>query len=271
MACAIAVLAKSVQPSMSTHANATPFEDRMARSGERGETVMTGVNLAWSRVGPYERTEVRRQLLAARNALTTLERVAADAALIDHLDPTVRAGLERRSDPTKQPTILQSAPVIGVYWPVRGEPDLSDWYQRVRGRGWRLALPRADAGEPLVFGLWGPAQTLVAGPWQIALPDPFLAVEPDLLIVPCVGFDARGWRLGYGGGFYDRTLAIRRIPAIGVARSGGQVGELVAQTHDIALDAIVTEHGAHCAHSPLNPDTSNTPNTPPKPADQSAG
>jgi 5,10-methenyltetrahydrofolate synthetase len=268
VACAIAVLAKSVQPSMSASANATPFKDRMARSGERDETVMAGVNLAWSRVGPYERTEVRRQLLAARNALTTLERVAADAALIDHLDPTVRAGLERRSDPTKQPTIPQSAPVIGVYWPVRGEPDLSDWYRRVRGRGWHLALPRADAGEPLVFGLWGPAQTLVAGPWQIALPDPFLAVEPDLLIVPCVGFDAHGWRLGYGGGFYDRTLAIRRIPAIGVARSGGQVGELVPQTHDIALDAIVTEHGAHPAHSPHSPHMPYTPHTP---ADQSEG
>ncbi len=223
---------------------------------------MTGVNLAWSRVGPDERTEVRRQLLAARNALTTLERVAADAALIDHLDPTVCAGLERLSNPTKQPPILQSAPVIGVYWPVRGEPDLSAWYQRLRGRGWRLALPQAAASEPLVFGLWGPAQTLVAGPWQIALPDPFLPVEPDLLIVPCVGFDARGWRLGYGGGFYDRTLAIRRIPAIGVARSGGQVGALVPQTHDIALDAIVTERGAHTPHSPYTPYT---------PADQSGG
>jgi 5,10-methenyltetrahydrofolate synthetase len=189
-------------------------------------------------VTPIERAEVRQQLLAARNALSASERAAADAALIVQLDPIMAQALDRAQ---AQPTIPRSEPVLGVYWPVRGEPDLSVWYAQARLRGWRLALPRTVPNQPLEFGLWRSSSHLVNGPWQIPLPDPFVTVQPDVLIVPCLGFDARGWRLGYGGGFYDRTLAASRTPAIGIARACGQIGELVPETHDIALDAIVTE------------------------------
>ena len=199
---------------------------------------MADGNLACSRVTPIERAEVRQQLLAARNALSASERAAADAALIVQLDPIMAQALDRAQ---AQPTIPRSEPVLGVYWPVRGEPDLSVWYAQARLRGWRLALPRTMAHQPLEFGLWLSSGQLVNGPWQIPLPDPFVTVQPDILIVPCLGFDARGWRLGYGGGFYDRTLAANRTPAIGVARACGQIGELVPEIHDIALDAIVTE------------------------------
>ncbi len=199
---------------------------------------MADGNLACSRVTPIERAEVRQQLLAARNALSASERAAADAALIVQLDPIMAQALDRAQ---AQPTIPRSEPVLGVYWPVRGEPDLSVWYAQARLRGWRLALPRTVPNQPLEFGLWRSSSHLVNGPWQIPLPDPFVTVQPDVLIVPCLGFDARGWRLGYGGGFYDRTLAASRTPAIGIARACGQIGELVPETHDIALDAIVTE------------------------------
>jgi 5-formyltetrahydrofolate cyclo-ligase len=206
----------------------------MTRRRERIKTVMTIGNLACSRVAPCERAAVRQQLLAARDALSVRDRATADVAVIGRLDAMVIQAQAQRLIPS-------SEPVLGVYWPVRAEPDLSVWYAQVRLRGWRLALPQTIAHQPLEFGLWQPSSHLVNGPWQIPLPDPFIAVEPDLLIVPCLGFDARGWRLGYGGGFYDRTLAVQPIPAIGVARSLGQIGELVPETHDIALDAIVTE------------------------------
>jgi len=191
-------------------------------------------NLACSRVAPCERAEVRQQLLAARNALSASERSTANAALTEQLDPLIAQALEQQAIPP-------SEAVLGVYWSIRGEPDLSDWFTQARRRGWRLALPRTVANQPLEFGLWQPSSHLVNGLWQIPLPDPFVVVQPDLLIVPCLGFDARRWRLGYGGGFYDRTLAARRTPAIGVARASGQIGELIPETHDIALDAIVTE------------------------------
>lgn len=195
-------------------------------------------NLACSRVAPCERAEVRQRLLAARNALSANERALADAALIERLEPIMaQAQIQVR----EQQTIPRAEPVLGVYWSVRGEPDLSAWYAQARLRGWRLALPRTTAGQPLEFGLWESSSQLLNGPWQIPLPDPFIVVQPDVLVVPCVGFDARAWRLGYGGGFYDRTLTTRRTPAIGIARACGQIGELCPEIHDVALDAIVTE------------------------------
>jgi len=224
-----------IAPTIQSKRAATRFRDNMARQRGRSETVMAVGNLACSRVAPCERAEVRQQLLAARNALPASERAAANAALTEQLDPIIAQALEQQSIP-------RSEPIVGVYWSVRGEPDLSVWYAQAWVRGWRLALPRTVANQALEFGLWQPSSRLVNGPWQIPLPDPFIAVEPDLLIVPCLGFDARRWRLGYGGGFYDRTLAARRTPAIGVARAFGQIGELVPEAHDIALDAIVTEY-----------------------------
>jgi 5-formyltetrahydrofolate cyclo-ligase len=189
-------------------------------------------------VTSIERAEVRQQLLAARSALSASERAAANAALIEQLDPIVAQALEQAQ--TRR-TIPCAEPVLGVYWSIRGEPDLSAWYARARLRGWRLALPRTVANQPLEFGLWQSSSQLVNGLWQIPLPEPFFVVQPDALIVPCVGFDSRGWRLGYGGGFYDRTLAAMPIPAIGVARACSQLGELCPEIHDVALDAIVTE------------------------------
>ena len=236
-ACAESMPARApaqITPTIQSKRAATRFRDRMARRRGRIETDMAVGNLACSRVAPCERAEVRQRLLAARNALSVNARAAANAALTEQLDPIIAQALE-------QPSIPRSGPIVGVYWSVRAEPDLSVWYAQAWGRGWRLALPRTVANQALEFGLWQRSSHLVNGPWQIPLPDPFTAVEPDLLIVPCLGFDARGWRLGYGGGFYDRTLAARRTPAIGVARAFGQIGELVPEAHDIALDAIVTE------------------------------
>ena len=74
----------------------------------------------------------------------------------------------------------------------------------------------------------------------IAVPEPFEPVRPALLVIPCVGFDRRGWRLGYGGGFYDRTLAGLDAAAVGVAFEEAEVDGFAPQPHDRRLDAVVT-------------------------------
>ncbi len=79
------------------------------------------------------------------------------------------------------------------------------------------------------------------GPWGAALPDPFEPVTPTLLLVPCVGYSEGGLRLGYGGGFYDRTLASLRVPTIGLAYDACEVTDLAPEPHDVPMDCIITE------------------------------
>jgi 5-formyltetrahydrofolate cyclo-ligase len=219
------------------------------------------------------RGQARKQLLVQRETRPQAQRAHADRALAARLDAAIAAlldptldpalgltpslapslALAPRLDPTLEPargTPLEPeferaqatrAPVIGVYWPIRGEPDLRPWYESRWQRGWRLALPRTRPASALEFGLWDSPTTLQPGPWGAALPEPFEPVVPDLLVIPCLGFDAHRRRLGYGGGYYDRTLAQWPRPSVGVAHEIGRLGELVAQPHDIALDCIVTE------------------------------
>ena len=141
-----------------------------------------------------------------------------------------------------------AGPVIGVYTAVRGEPDLRECFERWRARGWRLALPKVTARDAaLQFGAWDADAALVADRFGIVVPVPFAPVLPDLLVAPCVGFDRRGWRLGYGGGFYDRTLAQHDVPAVGVAFDDAEVDGFEPHPHDRAMRAIVTPRAVWCA------------------------
>jgi 5-formyltetrahydrofolate cyclo-ligase len=101
------------------------------------------------------------------------------------------------------------------------------------------------AGQPLVFSRWEPDAEMVAGPFGVMIPAKESLLDPEILIVPLVAFDARGGRLGYGGGFYDRTLerlrAARPTLAIGFAYGAQQAGELPLEPTDQPLDMIVTE------------------------------
>jgi 5,10-methenyltetrahydrofolate synthetase len=118
--------------------------------------------------------------------------------------------------------------------------------ERLRAAGATLALPVVVApGEPLLFRIWHADAPLVAGPFDAAHPSEGPAVVPDVVIVPLLGFDAAGYRLGYGAGYYDRTLAaLRPRPlALGVGFACGRLPTIRPQPHDIALDAIVTEDG----------------------------
>jgi 5-formyltetrahydrofolate cyclo-ligase len=114
----------------------------------------------------------------------------------------------------------------------------------LRDRGTRLALPViVERGQPLVFREWQPGSLMTQGVWNVPMPESGQAVMPDLLVVPFVGFDAKGYRLGYGGGFYDRTIAAMptKPRTIGVGFNLGRLETIYPQPHDIALERIITE------------------------------
>ena len=134
-------------------------------------------------------------------------------------------------------------PLLAVYWPLSGEPDLLETYRQLAQEGAALALPvvvRRHA--PLAFAAWTPGEAMDTDPMGIAVPHARRMVErPPALLVPCLGFNEHGYRLGYGGGFYDRTLGAGIRPAtLGIAYTC-QAAEFPADVHDVPLDLIVTE------------------------------
>lgn len=139
--------------------------------------------------------------------------------------------------------------VVACYQPVRGEIDMRDAFTELEKRGHTLCLPVvAGNDEPLLFRRWQTSDTLEQGKFGIAVP-PIGNTQliPDMVIVPLVAFDAKGNRLGYGAGYYDRTLHQLRkfgnVLAIGVAYASQQVEDIVVEAHDAVLDAVVTEKG----------------------------
>ena len=106
-------------------------------------------------------------------------------------------------------------------------------YPRVVGKGAALQFHRVPDGEVLAPGAFGIHEPL----------DTWPRVAPQVLLVPLLAFDSKGHRLGYGGGFYDRTIALLKVPAIGIAYSGQETGTLPAEEHDVKLDAVMTEKG----------------------------
>ena len=174
-----------------------------------------------------ERRAQRERLIAWRQALSSDARHRVDQALTR----TLRLELSRRP-----------LGVLAVYWPIRGEFDPIGACDAWARAGGRFALPRTrGTGTALEFGRWTPGQPMQPGPWGAALPDPFEPVTPTLLLVPCVGYSEGGLRLGYGGGFYDRTLASLRVPTIGLAYDACEVTDLAPEPHDVPMDCIITE------------------------------
>ncbi|HEY1631465.1 MAG TPA: 5-formyltetrahydrofolate cyclo-ligase [Rhizomicrobium sp.] len=132
--------------------------------------------------------------------------------------------------------------VVAGYWPVRDEADPR---LLMKALARPLALPRIEAkGAALSFRRWNEGDALVDNHHAIAEPRAEAQiVTPDVILVPLLAFDARGHRLGYGGGYYDRTLASLCARAIGVAYSGQEIDAIDAEPHDRRLDAVVTELG----------------------------
>jgi 5-formyltetrahydrofolate cyclo-ligase len=134
---------------------------------------------------------------------------------------------------------------IGFYWPIKGEIDLRKLIARYLLSGARAALPViCGTKEPLEFRAWNPDTRMIPGLFDIPFPDSAEVVHPTILFVPLLGFDAAGYRLGYGGGFYDRTLtSLPLLPVtIGVGYEDGRLASICPQQHDVPMDAIVTEY-----------------------------
>lgn len=183
---------------------------------------------AWPDVARWRKAE-RKRLIDRRLAMSADERTARTES--------IAAGLDRAAGDV-------AGRIVSTYWPFRGEPDLRDWSNAVIGRGGRIALPVVvKKGAPLEFRVWAPGDPLERGVWNILVPSRGPAVEPDIVVAPVVGFDGGNYRLGYGGGFFDRTLAAmgRRPLVIGVGYASARIATIYPQPHDIAMSVIVTD------------------------------
>ena len=139
-----------------------------------------------------------------------------------------------------------SSKTISIYLPFRGEPDLRSWIEGLAARGARAALPVVIAPRtPLDFRVWRRGEPLQPGVWNIPVPVGGETVMPDVVIAPVVGYDAACYRLGHGGGFYDRTLAAmpRRPRILGVGYQRLALRTIYPQSYDVPMDMIVTEQG----------------------------
>lgn len=179
------------------------------------------------------RRTLRAQLLASRVALPS-ETVAAHRALIDGY-------LERGF-----PNLARG--VVAFCWPYRNEYDARFFARTLRERGAVTALPVVLAPRtPLVFREWHPGVVLARGVYDIPYPVASAEVIPEAVLLPMLGFDDAGYRLGYGGGYFDRTLAalVRRPVVIGVAYEMAHLDTIHPQSYDIPVDWVVTERGLY--------------------------
>jgi 5-formyltetrahydrofolate cyclo-ligase len=184
-----------------------------------------------------ERKQLRAALLAARQSLPDrVERARA-------LQQVMRIWLVGRTDT-----------VIGAYWPIKGEfdplPALHRWKEdgelQSDPQRKRIGLPVVDKEtKTLSFHAWYPGCPMEEDAYGIPKPKGTEVLVPTLLFVPCVGYAAGGYRLGYGGGFYDRTLAALepKPMTVGLGFGTGFLDEFEPEPHDVPLDAILNDHG----------------------------
>jgi 5,10-methenyltetrahydrofolate synthetase len=171
----------------------------------------------------------RTRRIEARLAMSAAERQSHTEAIIQRIDELVGD---------------VSGKIVSAYWPIRGEPDLRAWLETIWARGGEGALPIVVAkGQPLIFRTWRQGEALEKGVWNIPVPANGPDVHPDIVISPIVGFDRSCYRLGYGGGYFDRTLAAAktRPQVIGIGYSTMELPTIYPQPHDIPMDVIVTE------------------------------
>lgn len=175
-----------------------------------------------------QRQRLRKTLLAQRNQVPLLQRQQWDQGLVTQLLAWSRQRQIRS---------------MGVYWPIHAEPDLRAAYPALQQMGVQLALPWVTMkAAPLSFLQWAPGDAMDVDDYGIPVPrQRQQIIAPEVLLIPCVGFNTARFRLGYGGGFYDRTLALSPRPfALGVAYQLSRA-EFIAQEHDVAMDAVLTE------------------------------
>jgi 5-formyltetrahydrofolate cyclo-ligase len=176
------------------------------------------------------RKRKRRELLGRRAAMTPDEHRARSVSVLTEL--------------TRFKNSFKG--VIAFYFPYRGEIDVLPFMERLAQDGLVTALPVVVAPRmALQFRVWSPGCALA--PTRYGIPEPAQGelVEPDVFIVPLVGFDGQLYRLGYGGGFYDRTFAAatKQVKRIGVGFACARIDTIYPQSFDVPMDMVVTENG----------------------------
>ncbi|SFQ68152.1 5,10-methenyltetrahydrofolate synthetase [Roseivivax halotolerans] len=182
-------------------------------------------------VARFRRAE-RASLVAAR-ALPSVEREMATDALIDGLDRIVA---------------LAQGMTVAAYWPIRGEPDLRPWMRKVYDAGAHVLLPVViEEQAPLEFRTWSPDSRMARDVWNILVPADGAPRRPDVVIAPLVGVDKDLYRLGNGGGYYDRTLALiaPKPRIIGVGFSGCWLPTIFPMPWDVRMDDVLLSDGTH--------------------------
>jgi 5-formyltetrahydrofolate cyclo-ligase len=180
-------------------------------------------NTAWQRA-------LRQEMASRRTALAGAEHATLSARIVAH----ALAALARPK-------------VAAFCWPIKHEPDVRSLLASWKGADVRAALPVVvAANEPLRFREWTPDTRLEPDRYGIPTPTAGDWLTPDLILLPLNGFDSAGYRLGYGGGYFDRTLAALspRPLAVGVGFEINRVDSIRPEPHDQRLDWIVTESGA---------------------------
>jgi 5-formyltetrahydrofolate cyclo-ligase len=176
--------------------------------------------------------------LRSRMSLIRRDLAAADAP--------AEAG-KRAADLFFKQFTLPEGTIVSAYWPMGDELDPRPLIHHAQAVGHAVGLPVVvGKAQPLIFRDWTPETRFVPGGFKTEVPEPSApAVVPSILMVPLLAFDLAGYRLGYGGGFYDRTLtklrAAGRITAIGFAYEGQLVDAVPRAEYDQPLDAILTE------------------------------
>ena len=188
------------------------------------------------------RREQRTRLLEQRRLMPSAERRSLGDLVIANLDRIVEA---------------RDVKVLGIYWPIKREIDLLAWAASVAARRpVALALPVVTTQKaPLDYCVWRKGDPMTRGFWDIPVPAEQVPASPDVVIAPLVGF-CGCWRLGYGGGYFDRSLAALapRSGAIGVGFELARVPSIRPQDYDLPMDFIVTEAGTfEVGHGGLRP------------------
>lgn len=173
---------------------------------------------------------LRQSLLSLRGSLDDMQRAKWDAKIAEYIEHHLQT---------------RSLTTLGIYFSTRNEPDLTALYDRLCQKGITLSLPVVvKKATPLRYAKWKPGDPLVKDSYGIATPEnrDFVAL-PQALLIPCLGFTPEGFRLGYGGGYFDRTLELKPRPhMIGVAYACLET-RFPIQEYDIPLDVIITESG----------------------------
>ena len=200
------------------------------------------------------KSALRKQAAARRVALVAEDpdaaaRLAAQSDIIaDMARRDERAADDRPAD--------ERAAIVAAYLPIRSELSPLPLVDRLAARGIITAMPETPApGNALVFRRWAPGDDLVDGPYGTRQPSAVApVVVPKVILAPMLAFDPACWRLGYGGGFYDRTLAGLRddglaVRAIGIAFDGQLVDKVPVGPFDVPLDAVLTPSGLRPAQA----------------------